>query len=290
MQKVIYIDVLVFINSVLTLLILMTTSDIIKNYPARKRYLAGAFAGGLASLAIFLPENIFTGILIKTVESSLIVFITFGFRNLKSYIKSLSGFFLSSFLYGGIVFASGFVVGRDILSFNNGYFYSDLNAVSLIVICGSIFIVLKLTDIRYFRVRKKDIIYEVELYLNSKSYSFKAFLDSGNNVVDSFTGKPVVILSLSVIKSGFTSEENEAIRSIIDGRIPEYLPAGIRLLPVKTLGQQKLLPAITADKLIVRNNDFSRTVISPAIVMSGDSFGEEKYSALINSDLAGEVL
>lgn len=291
MQKVIYADVLIFINCVITLLILLTASDIIKCFPARKRYIAGAFVGGFLSLLIFLPvNNIILNILIKAVEGILIVFVVFGYESLKQIIKAFFSFIFCSFLYGGIVFAVSFATGSKLLQYNNGYLYFDLSAYGLILMCTAVFFIIKIADRRIFKKNKNDITYKAELYLFDNKYEFNAFLDSGNTVVDRFTGRPVVILSFSVVKNAFSIAEREIISSILNGVIPDNLPAGMRLLPVKTLGSQKLMPTVTAERIIIRNTNFRKIIKKPGIVLSDDSFGEEKFSALINSDIAGEVI
>ncbi len=291
MQTVIYIDVLVFINSIITFLILMTTSDIVKRYADSKHYVAGSFAGGLLSIAILLPEiNLLLSVLLKASEAALIVRIAFGYGNIRRYAKAALSFVIVSLLYGGIIFSVNCLFLSDRIYGNNGYYYIDFSSTGLIIICFSVFVALRIIDRRFFRKHKTEIIYDIELFFSDRKVSCKALYDSGNSVRDRFTGKPVIIVSFSVLEGLFNGNEAQLINSILDGIIPTELPERIRLLPVRTLGNYRLLPAYSADKAVISNEDFSKTVLNPSIALSDDSFGGRKYSALINSDITGEVL
>lgn len=290
-QRVIYADVLIFVNAVMTLLILLTSSDITRLYPKDKRYILGACVGGIGSLFALLTElNIVLSIVIKVLQCLLIVFFVFGFGRPKIFIKAVLGFLLSSFLYGGIVFFIRYFFLPDYIYISNGYVYFDIGAFGLIFVSVGVFVAFKLADRKIFKKTAKDIIYDVVLYFPEKRIECRALLDSGNNVTDYYTGRPVIILSLSEVVGIFPEGDYQRIRNIINGDISAQIPQGIRLLPVKTLGVMKMLPTVTAQKAVVSNADFRKTVNKPSVVLSGESFDKEKYSALINSNITGQVL
>ena len=55
MQTVIYADLLIIFNTVMTLLIIVITSDILKIDSGKVRYISAAFCGGVSSLIILAP-------------------------------------------------------------------------------------------------------------------------------------------------------------------------------------------------------------------------------------------
>lgn len=291
MQRVIYADILIFINAVITLLMLLTASDIIKIYSTRKRYLLGAFMGGIGSLLLLIPEmNAVLSFAVKLLQCLIIVLCVFGFKKRKPFLKATAGLILSCFLYGGTVFFVQYFLFPDYIYIKNGYVYFDIGTPGLILVCFCVFAVFKFADKRLFKRRTEDIIYSVSLNYGGNTYSFKALLDSGNRVVDCYTGHPVIILSFSVISDAFSQEERGQVENIFRGDVPMNLPQKIRLLPVKTLGTMKMMPTLTAEKAVVYNGEFRKTVIKPSIVLSNDTFDEKKYLALINSNITGQVL
>ena len=60
MQQVIYVDVLIFLNTIITFIILLTTVEISGVSPKTFRLLTGSLLGGIFSLIILAPEmNVF---------------------------------------------------------------------------------------------------------------------------------------------------------------------------------------------------------------------------------------
>lgn len=291
MKRVIYADVLVFINASITMLILLTASDFLNNHTTVKRYVAGAFFGGIGALVILIPYNgdILLAI-IKIFQGVVITLIVFGFNGKRSFIKNFLGFLLAGVLYGGIIFLIdlSFFSGQKIC--RSGYYYFDVSALGLILICISVFLGIHLVNTYLFKKRKCDIIYNVELFLFSKKYCFKAFLDSGNNVIDCFTGRPVIIVAFSELKNAFDEHSITIYDRIIRGEITDKIPSGTRLLPIKTLGVQRMLPAISADKAIISAESFYKIIPHPTIVISDDSMANKDYSALINLKITGQVI
>ncbi len=87
---VIYIDVLIFINTILNYAILATADALLKRRCRLWRLLAGAFTGALFSLTVFidLDSPLFLFI-IKAVSSAVITVIVFGFHSVIAYVKAV---------------------------------------------------------------------------------------------------------------------------------------------------------------------------------------------------------
>ena len=87
---VIYIDVLLFINTIITYAILMTTERLLKRNCRLYRILLGAFAGALFSLFIFVDsDSRLLLFLLRVLSSALLTLITFGWRSKAEYLKAV---------------------------------------------------------------------------------------------------------------------------------------------------------------------------------------------------------
>lgn len=106
------------------------------------------------------------------------------------FLRNIVTFCLLTYFTGGIVYGLSFAFKIDINS------YITLGIVAM-AICICIVMV-------YMFVRKKSkgdiMLKQVELVIGTNTYVFNGLCDSGNMLVDSFSGLPVVILS-----SGATS-------------------------------------------------------------------------------------
>ena len=290
MQTVIYADILIVMNSVVTFFVLLSTSDIVKITCKKSRMLTGSVVGGLFSLIILAPAmSIFLIFITRIIMCLIIVLISFPAKTLRSVFKCIAGFTLISFLYAGIVYFLSDIINSNRIIYNNGYGYFDLSAVSLVCIIIVIFFAVKLMNKKIMSVQKKDYIFDTEIEFRGWKFNVKALFDSGNNVRDSYSGKPVVIVSFDEIEKAFTKEDRNTVREILDGNYSDVIK-GMRLIPVRTLGEQKLLPAITAERLTVKDEFTLITINDPCIAFSSDSFGGKEFGALINDSVLKKVI
>ena len=88
---VVYIDILLIINTVLNYAVLVTAEKLLKRDIRLLRLLAGSFTGALFSLIVFLDiNNTFLLFVIRLVSSALITLISFGFHKRSEYIKAVT--------------------------------------------------------------------------------------------------------------------------------------------------------------------------------------------------------
>lgn len=291
MQNVIYVDILIFINVTVTFLILMTTADFIHIHVTKLRYVAGAVTGGLFSLLILAPAlNIFTLFLVRLLMCVIIVMITFGRQKPRIILKCLFGFCMVNFLYAGITYFIYSVFTPEGTVYNNGYLHFRISTISLIIITVAVFLCLKVADKFILKTKKGDLVFDVELFNDGKNVLIKALYDSGNNVRDIYTGKPVIIANITAVKDLFGEEFTESLLRIVSENELDYVPKGIRLLPVKTLGSGRMLPAVSVEKAVVKNNGFSSVCIKPCLAFTKDTFDNKEYDALINEAVTGGVI
>jgi len=290
-QTVIYADLLVILNIVVTLIIIITASDILRIDSSKTRYIAGAVAGGLFSLIILAPSvNVLFAVLIRLVMSAVIVLLSFKLNSIRLYIKCFLVFNGVSILLAGILLTAGIIVNNDSVLSNNGFIYVDFSISGIILIICASFLLIKIISRKLFLRRKRDLIYLTEIQYNGKKIYVKALFDSGNSVVDIFTGKPVIIVSLNELKPLFEADFTDKIELFFLSGQYENCPEKMRLLPVNTLGNSCFLPAFTADRAIVSGNELLKITEKPCIAISDNTFDGKNYSALINEAVTGQVI
>ena len=291
MQTVIYADLLVILNIVVTLIIIIITSDILKIQAKKTRYAAGALAGGLMSLIILAPPmNFFCSAVVRFFISAVIVVLSFRVSKFILYLKCFLVFNGVSLLLAGIMLAVGMLIRNNQVITNNGYIYVDFSISAIILIICASFFLIKTVNGRLFSKTKKDLIYDTEIHYGGRKIKLKAFYDSGHALRDIYTGRPVIIVSAAALEPLLDASFYDELISFSDYCEKGNSCGKIRLLPVRTLGNSCFIPAFSAEKAVVTGNDTVRLIEKPTIGVADNTFDGKEYSALINESVTGQVI
>ena len=282
MQQVIYADVLIFINTVITFILLLSVKAFAGVRTEAGRMFLASLIGGVYSLIILAPKMHFLLLLLaKTGMCVSIVFIAFRVRSARKMLRCAVSFLIVSYLYAGVMYAFSYFFQNEFLVVNNGASYFQMRASSLIGITVLLYGVLLLLKKTVFRTKQSDLLYDITIVLGTREISVKALLDTGNSLRDVYTGKPVLILTAGKAES------------LIGVRVPfDYneVFAGertvcFRLLPVRTLNGEKVLPAFTAECVRISGAQTVSDRRNVCIAVTDHPLGQEKYQALIGAEL-----
>ena len=102
----IYIDVIFLENLFMNYIILFATGTILKITPKILRTFISSTIGGVYAILSYMNVlEIFSNIVLKIILSISMVYIAFGSKNIKQFLKQLIIFYLTSFTFGGVAFA-----------------------------------------------------------------------------------------------------------------------------------------------------------------------------------------
>lgn len=278
----IYVDVLVSVNILLTYIFLVCVRVFLR-YPTNKWGVGiASVIGGLSALVVFVPDmNIVASIIYKIFVASLIVSVSFLPKKLFQYLKTLLAFLGITLLFGGAVYAVTIIVNPRKILFVNGTVYFDMSVKYLV---GSVFLVYGLfLAFDYFLVRSyaKNKIYDIEIKFRDTRVFTKGFLDTGNNMTDAFSGRPVVVGEIDALSPLFTYEELMFLKSSVYENTPDSLIGKIRLIPCKTVGESSLLPLFRPDEF--KLNGGKTSDVSVALV--NKNLSDNEYNILLNRNM-----
>lgn len=264
MKQVIYIDVLVFLNTVITFLLLLSASKLLKAFPSAGRLVAGSLLGGASSLIIFAPDlGFLLSLIVKLLFSIIITTATYNPKSVRALLRCIGYFFCVSFIFAGMMLFAASLPDLSILTYKNGALYVDFSLFSLIaasVICYLITLVLnKITK----HSKEWDVLISVKIYLNGSCVSGSAVIDTGNSLSDPFTGEDIIIADRFVLSALLP----EDIVHYLDGNNESC--SRIRLVPCSTVTEDGLLPVFRADKVLFKENNSEKSVKKPLIAVSG---------------------
>jgi len=207
----IYIDEILILNFVIDYVLIDFTSNILKININFIRKLIGCLLGEISILYLFINFNNFTLLLFKLFIGVLLIRVSFGYNDLKTFIKTLIYFYIFSFLLGGTL-----------------YYFKIENLIKYQYFL--LLVPLFMNIYKRFAYDFKNIIstkYKVTIYLNNgKILYLNGLMDTGNNLIDPYTHKKVIIINKNI--------ETEFI-----------------LVPYKTISDESLLKCFKPKKVYI---------------------------------------
>ncbi len=225
----VYVDVLLCLNFLLDYLLLAGVQLLRKRQLRRGRLAWGALLGAGGSLSLFIPA-IQGQPLLRLLLSAAMTAIAEGRRGWKSFLRSWLLLFVLSFLAGGVLLYA-MNRGRGIF-YDSGVFYAHVQPLTLVAAMTMGFGAIQLYQRLFPEREAQSLTCPAELWLLGERVSCSAFLDTGNQLREPFSGWPVVVLE----------------RSRFPGNIPDEKQ---RLIPCQTIQGQSLLPAVKGQRLLL---------------------------------------
>lgn len=260
----IYLDAVWTLNFFLDMMLLMLTQALARDSTRKIRIIIGAFiASLLVPINIYFPDSFFSSVAGKFLYSVIIILCAFGFFSIYRMMKLLLLFYFTTFAIGGGLIAIHFLLQspigvstNGILTFNSGY-GDPISWIFVVIGFPSVWLFTKgrmdkhaVDKIRY------DQLYPVTIQLKNKSYSTTGYIDSGNQLVDPLTKKPVIICDELFLKQWFTENDWKLLKSAnkeLDfEKIPKEWESSIQIVPYRGVqGGSNFLFAMRPDQLIV---------------------------------------
>lgn len=286
-----YVDIIFLENVFMNSIILLATGVILKREIKILRILISSTIGSLYAIIIYTSNmEIYSNFFLKLVLSLVIVYIAFKPPNLKSFLKHLVIFYLTSFTFGGVAFALLYFVSPKDVLFQDGVLIGTYPIKMILAggILGFIIITISFKNIKG-KMSKKDMYCNVNIYDKDKEIKIMAIIDTGNFLRDPISKMPVVVIEKNKLVDIFPRNILDNISNIIDGKdieLGEY-SSRIRAIPFKSLGKENgLLLGIKMDEIQVEYQDADYKIENVIIgIYNGILSRNGKYSGLVGLDL-----
>ncbi len=253
----IYLDLVFLINFFFDWMLLATVKIVLKQRIKWKRLLLGSLVGACSIFFLFLPLNSFTLFFLKVLIALLMIRVSFGYQDLKTYLQQILYLYLISILLGGFLYYLNLEFSYQnigIIFFHNGY---SINYLLLIILSPIIlYFYLKqdktLKNIHHFSL-------SLQLTYQGKTYKYQAYLDTGNKLYDPYFHKPIVLL----YDPKFPKIKN-----------PIYIP-------YQTVEHTSILEGFIAEKIELETG---KIISKPLIAFSKKSFQIPNTQVLLHQD------
>ncbi len=279
----IYVDVLVCINILITYIFLVCTRVAVNLATSRWGICVACFLGGVSSLVVFIDEELLIlSLLLKVVIGGVIVFCSFLPRSFKSFLKAYVGFIGISIVFGGAVYFLEITFKPHGVMYVNGTVYFDMSVKYLIGCTFLIYGVFLVANYFFERKATKNQIYKVHITFRDTEISVFGYIDTGNSLVDTLTGRTVFVGELKSFAPLFTYEEQKFLKGGGIDDIPDSLVGNIHIIPCKTVGESTLLPAFVPDKVEMNFGENVKEINNVSIALANVDFSQGEYSILLN--------
>ncbi len=261
----IYLDVVIVENLIMDAIIIYATAIVLKVKIRHLRIIISSLIGAIYSVLSYISDlEIYNNLFLKIFLSIVMVYIAFSPQNIKTLMKQILIFYLTSFLFGGVAFALIYVIKPQEILMKNGLFLGmyPLKTVFLGAIVATAILITAFKVVKS-NITKKDMMCNVSIELNNKTVNIKTMIDTGNMLKEPISGLPVIVVENTALYELIPKEILDNLDDILGGdfqKIPDNIKstyiAKLKWIPYSSLGKQNgMLVGIKADKAIVEKDD-----------------------------------
>ena len=191
MSMKVYVDLILILNFIIDFLILITISIILRRNAKLKRILLSTLVGTLSILVLFFNMNNFVLFIFKLALSILLVLIAFGYKDIKYFFNNILYFYTTSILLGGFLYYLNIQIGYKKIGLT--FINNNIKLNFLVVVIFSPFIlyiyIRQIKELKLFYSNRK----KVNVYLDDMIIELNGYVDTGNTLIEPYSGKYVII-------------------------------------------------------------------------------------------------
>lgn len=294
----IYLDVLFLENLVMNYLILLVTAKFSKARTSSIRLFLGALVGAAYVVMIVIVPSIkfYYTALAKFALSLVMIAVTFSPEKVRSFLKTLSIFYISTFIFAGASFA--------FIYFNQGggfirngvyvFWQSKWTALFLSIVTAGI-IMSVFWEIIQHKFVKGKLLTPIKISFENRIIGMSALVDTGNSLHDPLTNLPVIIVEFKAIRDilpqdiqAIFEEAKEddltCVTSIVSNS--RWL-SRFRLIPFTSLGKENgMLIGFKPDYIEIGENENRKDIRDVIVGIYNRALSRgANYNALLNPEL-----
>lgn len=286
----IYVDVLVCTNIFINYFILLAISRLYSLNLNRPRIIVGAVLGGIFSLLILLPEiNFYINLIVKLFISLVVVLISFKVYSILNFVKLVASFYVVNFVFAGtVLFIWYFLDSKDIFVKNNTVYF-NISPLFFIISTLVTYSIIRFLTFLTGQKNSEQSFCNLKIEQDNKTIDLKAKIDTGNNLKDPFSNKPVIVAEYKFIKSivpteiinFFSNKETKSV-SLDMGKITDLK---FRTIPFNTILGSGIMPAFMPEKIKIIKKDKKEISKDAFVAICREKLLNENYNALVGTDL-----
>ena len=262
---IIYVDLIIFLNLFFDFLLLFSMSFLLKINVKLYRLFLGAFLGSLSIIFLFIKISSFYLFIFKIIISIIMILISFGFKSIKIFFNNLTYLYLTSIILGGaLYFINNMFSYKNIglIFFHKNY---SINII-LIILLAPIIIYIYIKKQKNIKEDYSKRFFSEITLLNGKKLNLTSILDTGNNLIDPYKKRPIIVINKNVLKG--------------------YNPKCI-LVPIITVNKKSFIKCFRIKKIVINNKIIKEDVL---VGISDNNFMMDGVDLLLHKKIIKEEL
>jgi stage II sporulation protein GA (sporulation sigma-E factor processing peptidase) len=196
-----YVEYIFAENFLIDFILLFITGKLLKKTIIYRRLIISSVLGALyVILTVYIGREFMTYFIVKFSVSVLMVIIAYDSKGIMANIRTIIIFYITSLLMVGIITA---------------LYYLDYDKLTVNAIVCSIF--MGYAALHFFfkeikaKIEKHNYMRKLEITVNNKSKILRAYIDTGNELTEPMSGKPVIVANMECMKNLLSKELYEEI-------------------------------------------------------------------------------
>ncbi len=276
-----YVEYIFAENFLIDFILLYITGNLIKIKIIYKRLIIAALIGAIYVILIaYIQKPFMANFIVKISVSVLMIMVAYDTKGILKNIKVILCFYIVTLVMVGAVFA--------LYSITN-------NRVTVNIILISIFMGFALLKFLFYEIKlrkeKNNYIRTVTIEVNEKIKSFRAFIDTGNELIDPMSGKPVIVVNIEILESILGEDVTKEILEFYKNEGKNYenifleknYKLKLRVIRYNTISNKnELMICIIPDNITISGNDKNITKADAVIGIYPQKINQkEDYDALL---------
>ena len=242
-MQVIYADILFIINLYITYALLLFTCLLTRSTVKRSRLLLSSVISAVYSLIILVPSASDALIALSRIPALFfIIIVAFRKQKPKQLLKLYVSFITVNLLFAGLMLLLWYFISPSDMYYNSGIVYFNIGVSELLITTAVCYFILKGVHKLISFKTPSDTVFDLEIFVDGKSYYCKSLLDTGNMLKDTFSGLPVIVVNRKVLKCLSVPDITD-----IDSAYASTLR--FRLVVCSTVSGEGVLPAFRPEKV-----------------------------------------
>lgn len=246
-----YVEYVFAENFIIDFILLFITGKLVRKGIVYKRLIAASIVGALyVILTAYVAEAFMTYFIVKFSVSVLMLMIAFDCKGILVNLRMIICFYITSLIMVGII---------------TGLYYFTYSKITVGVIVVSLFTGYVALNFFFKEIKtrreKNNYMRTVTIRLMDSSKSIRGFIDTGNELSDPLTGKPVIVVNMQCIKSVLGDELYSNVLSFYNKEktyeeiLSNHSDINLRVVRFNTISSKgEMMVCIASDDIEITDN------------------------------------
>ncbi len=271
-----YVEYIFIENFIIDFILLFITGKLIKRIIIFQRLIAASLIGSLYTvLVLCVGKEFMTYFIVKFSISVLMIMIAFDSKGILTNIRVIICFYITSLIMVGIITALYYLT----------YDKLTVNAIIISLFIGYVALHFFFKEIKD-RIAKHNYKRIVNINIANKRKEIRGYIDTGNELTDPVTGKPVIVVNIECIKDIIDDNLYNRILGFYNNKsyenlIKENNSINLRIIKYNTISNKgESMVCIVPDEIEIINNK-TNLFIDALIGIHPKRISKDDYDALL---------